>query len=61
MDTTYYADRKAYRKWRRLKFREQKLMGWAMVVMNLLVPTGAAVLLIPMGLWLAFSRQILIY
>lgn len=61
MDTTYYADHRAYRKWRRSKFREQKLMGWLMVAMNILVPTGAAILLIPMGLWLAFSRQILIY
>ena len=61
MNTEYYADRRAYHKWRRSKFREQKLMGWAMVAMNILVPTGAAVLLVPMGLWLAFSRQILIY
>lgn len=56
MNAEYYADRKAYRKWLRSKFREQKIMGWAMVAMNILVPTGAAVLLVPMGLWLVFSR-----
>lgn len=61
MTYEYYSDRQAYKKWRRRKFREQKLMGAGMLAMNLIVPTGAAVLLIPMALWMICSKQILIY
>lgn len=60
----YYAakrEERHYQSWRRKIMRTQKLMGAGMVILNLLVPTGAAVLLIPMGLWLMFSKHINIY
>lgn len=47
----YIRNRKAYRHMRTKMLKEQMAMGVAIVIGSILVPTGASVAFIPLGLW----------
>lgn len=48
----YIANRKAYRRWETKMLKEQTVMGAIMIASNLLALTGAAVALVPLGIWM---------
>ncbi len=55
---------RAYEKKVRNGLRRQVAFGVGFILINVLVPTGAAVLFIPLGVWMlykAFKKDIVIY
>lgn len=60
----YINSRKEYRRWKTKKLKEQTFMGIGFALLNIIVPTGASILFVPLGLWVvyrAMKRDVVIY
>lgn len=57
----------ARRRAKAIKFLQQKLMGFGMIVISVAIPflldgdATASIITLPLGLWMLFSREIIIY
>lgn len=40
--------------------REQKIYGIALIIISLLVPTAASLLTLPLGIWMLFTKNLVI-